>query len=217
MNEGREVGRADLEARFREIVSRCAPEAEDGRLYRIVADKYSEPHRRYHTLDHIRHCLEQLDRVQHLAVDPDAIELALWFHDVIYDPTVDDNELRSARFFDSHLGVHLSGEQAARIHRLIMATEHPSEPDDDDSRLMVDIDLSSFALPWEEFIRDTQDIQAEFAHVPEEQLIAGKLRFLGALLSRPRFYLTDYFHDRLESRARSNIEQHIRDIENRAG
>lgn len=216
MNEGRAGRPPDLEQRFRDLVSRCAPEADDGRLYRVVADNYSEPHRRYHTLDHIRHCLGQLDRARHLAADPDAIELAVWFHDVIYDPTVDDNELRSARFFDSQLGVHLPGEQAARVHRLIMATEYPSEPDDGDARLMVDIDLSSFALPWEEFMHDTHAIQAEFAHVPEEQFIAGKLKFLESMLSRPRFYLTDYFHDRLEARARSNIERHIRDLNNRA-
>lgn len=215
MNELLESHDPEMERRFRDLVSRCAPEADDGRLYRIVADRYSEPHRRYHTLDHIRHCLAQLDQVRHLADDPDAMELAIWFHDVIYDPAMDDNELRSALFFDAHLGVHLPGGRAARVHRLIMYTEHPSEPDDGDARLMVDIDLSSFGLSWEEFMRDTNAIQEELAHLPEEQFIAGKLKFLGCLLSRPRFYLTDCFHDRLEGQARSNIERHIHDIETR--
>lgn len=205
----------ELEKRFRDVVVRCAPEADDGILCRTVMAKYSEPHRRYHTLDHIRHCLAQLDRTRHLAADPDALELAVWFHDVVYDPAACDNELRSALFFDAHLGVHLPGERAARVHRLIMDTEHPSEPDDGDARLMVDIDLSSFALPWDEFMRDTNAIQEEFAHVPEEQLIAGKLKFLEALLSRPRFYLTDNFRDRLEAQARSNIERHMRDMRRR--
>jgi predicted metal-dependent HD superfamily phosphohydrolase len=52
--------------------------------------------------------------------------------------------------------------------------------------------------------------------VPEKQFYAGKLKFLDKLLSRPRFYLTDHFHDRLESPARANIERHIREVrENR--
>lgn len=213
-DEQQESARADLEKRFRDVVSRCAPEADAERLYRTVAAKYSEPHRHYHTLDHIRHCLSQLDRVRHLASDPDAIELALWFHDVVYDRSADDNELRSALLFDSLLGLHLPGERAARIHRMIMATVYPSEPEDGDERLMVDIDLSSFALPWDEFMRDTRALRAEVADVPEQRFLAGKLKFLQTMVSRPRFYLTDYFRDRLEARARANIDRHIRDVRN---
>ena len=85
-----------------------------------------------------------VDSARHLAEDPDSIELSIWFHDVVYDPEADDNELRSAELFDSLLGTNLSPERAARIHRLIRVTEHPSEPEDMDARLMVDIDLSKF-------------------------------------------------------------------------
>lgn len=214
MTEHRDVQNPELEQRFRDVVSRCAPEADADKPYATVEQQYSEPHRRYHTLDHIRYCLSQLDRVRHLASDPDAIELALWFHDIIYDPTANDNELRSARLFKSLLGGYMSDERAGRVYRLIIVTEYPSEPDDGDEKLMVDIDLSSFALPWEEFMRDTHAIRSEFAHLPEERFVAGKLKFLNAMLARSRFYLSDYFHDRLEERARSNIERHIRDIEN---
>lgn len=212
MTEAGEDRSPELGQRFRDLVSRCAPEADAGSLYATVEGRYSEPHRRYHTLDHIQYCLSQLDRVRHLAADADAIELALWFHDVIYDPTLNDNERRSADLFESLLGGYLPDHRAARVYRLIIVTEYPSEPDDGDERLMVDIDLSSFALPWEAFMRDTQAIRAEFAHVPEERFVAGKLRFLNAMLSRPRFYQSDYFHDHLEDRARSNIERYMREI-----
>lgn len=214
MNKHPGVERLELAERFQAVVSRCAPDVDGGRLYRTVAGKYSESHRHYHTLDHIQHCLSQLDKVRELAADPDAIELALWFHDIVYEPSEDDNELQSARLFESLLGEHMPRERAARIHRLIMATVYPSEPEDGDERLMVDIDLSSFALPWEEFMRDTRALRAELAHVPEERFLAGKLRFLETMVSRPRFYLTDYFYDRFESTARSNIERHIRDVRN---
>lgn len=202
----------ELETRFNDLVSRCAPDADAASLYETIADKYSEPHRRYHTLEHIQHCLSQLDEARHLADDPDAIELALWFHDLIYDPTADDNERRSAETFDSLLGALMPAERAVHVRRLIVDTEYPSEPGDRDGKLMVDIDLSSFALPWDQFMRDTEDIRSEYSHVPEKQFYAGKLKFLDKLLSRPRFYLTDHFHDRLESQARANIERHIREV-----
>lgn len=213
MNERAKTESRALESRFRNVVARCAPEADAGELYRILADKYSEPQRSYHTLEHIDHCLHQLDRARHLAEDPDGIELALWFHDAVFDPDADDNEARSAQLFDSLLGPHLPRERAVRIHRLIRDTEHPSEPDDNDARLMVDIDLSSFGLPWDEFIRDTRAILRELAHIPEPQLVAGKCRFLNELLSRPSIYLTAHFRGRLEAQARSNIERHLHDLD----
>ncbi|MEK7584456.1 MAG: hypothetical protein AAB490_04370, partial [Patescibacteria group bacterium] len=62
---------------------------------------YAEPHRAYHTLVHVRSCLDMLDDIRHHCIDPVAVEGALWFHDVIYtEPRPDDydseNEERSA-------------------------------------------------------------------------------------------------------------------------
>lgn len=202
-----------LERRFRDLVCRCAPDADAGELYRLLVDKYSERQRSYHTLRHIHHCLAQLDHARHLAEDPDGIELAIWFHDAVYDTDADDNELRSAQLFDSLLGPHLPRERAAHIHRLIRDTEHPSEPEDNDARLMVDIDLSSFGLPWEDFMRDTDAICSELSHLPEAQFVAGKCRFLNELLSRSSIYLTPHFRERLEAQARSNIERHMRELD----
>lgn len=212
MNETTVTERRELEERFRNLISRCAPEADAGGLYRILADKYSEPQRSYHTLEHIQHCLAQLDGARHLAEDPDGIELAIWFHDAVFDPEAGDNELRSAELFDSLLGPHLPRERAAHIRRLIRDTEHPNEPEDNDARLMVDIDLSSFALPWDEFMRDTSAIVSECAHISEPRRVAGKRWFLNELLTRPSIYLTAHFRERLETQARSNMERHLRDL-----
>lgn len=201
-----------LEERFRGLAARCAPDIDGEEVFRILVDRYSEPQRSYHTLAHIHHCLGQLDGARHLAADPDGIELAIWFHDAVYDPAADDNERRSAELFDSLIGLHLSRERAAHVHGLIRDTEHPNVPRDIDARLMVDIDLSSFGLPWEEFMRDTRAIREELAHVPEQRFEEGKRGFLNELLSRSSIYLTPYFRERLEARARSNIERVMGDM-----
>ena len=212
MNEAPDSEPRELESRFRSLVSRCAPGADAAELYRVVVDRYAEPRRHYHTLGHIHHCLAQFDSARHLAEDPDAMELAIWFHDIVYDVGASDNELRSAQLFDSLLGPHMPSERAQRVHRLITNTEHPIEPEDNDARLMVDIDLSSLALPWEEFMRDTDAICAECSDVPEAQLVAGKCNFFNELLSRSSIYLTAHFRERLETQARSNLERHLRDL-----
>src|SRR5262245_66185655 len=53
--------------------------------FEALAERYAEPHRYYHTSRHIAECLAEVDHVRHLARDPVAVELALWFHDAIYE------------------------------------------------------------------------------------------------------------------------------------
>ena len=69
-----------------------------------LAARYAEPHRHYHTLDHIRAVLEIVDRIGATARNPAALELAVWFHDVVYDTHAGDNEEQSAAHARSVLG-----------------------------------------------------------------------------------------------------------------
>ena len=60
--------------------------------------RWSESHRRHHTVHHLH---EMLDAIAVLAdegiqFDREAVELAAWFHDAIYELGRDDNEDRSA-------------------------------------------------------------------------------------------------------------------------
>lgn len=61
-------------------------------VYNDLVTRYSESHRAYHTLAHIQHCLDEFEQVRHLIANPDAVELALWYHDAIYDTKAKDNE-----------------------------------------------------------------------------------------------------------------------------
>jgi len=67
-------------------------------IFSNLQTRYSEPHRAYHNLEHIRDCLAQFDRARHLAVYPAELELALWLHDIIYDTHASDNEEKSAQW-----------------------------------------------------------------------------------------------------------------------
>src|SRR5215207_157618 len=58
--------------------------------------RYSEPHRKYHTLQHLAECLAHFEAVRDLAEQPAEVEMALWFHDAIYDTQRHDNEEKSA-------------------------------------------------------------------------------------------------------------------------
>ncbi len=207
--------------RFEALLKRCCFEGADpanpGRVFDEVARRYAEPHRRYHTARHIRHCLEQLDLAAGLLDERDAVEMALWFHDVVWEARAapGTNERESAELFVARLGGVLDEGFRDTVHRLVMVTVYPSEPATPDEGYMVDIDLSSFGLPWEEFRRDSQAVRDELPHLSDEEFFPKQHRFLRMLLGRERFFVTDFFAGRYERAARDNIERLLRETEAR--
>ena len=202
--------------RFESLLNRCRvgdSGAVGAALFEEVSSRYREPHRRYHTPQHIEHCLGQFDLAAGLMDDRDAVEMALWFHDVIWEPGAApaSNERRSAHFFVDRLGDALSARFRDEVYRLVMVTVYPSEPATSDEGYMVDIDLSSFGLPWEEFRRDSQAVRDEFPHLSDKVFFRGQHRFLARLLGKERFFATEFFAERYERTARSNIERLLRD------
>jgi predicted metal-dependent HD superfamily phosphohydrolase len=200
--------------RFQALWRRCMIDGardDSAAIHRRLLDGYGEPWRYYHTLEHIEHCIGWFDACRPLVDNPDALELAVWFHDVIYEPGNPDNEAESAKLYlQLSDGVHLPGTRDL-VDRLIMATLHlgSSLADGDDARYMVDIDLSSFGLPWEEFLRDSENLRREAASLDDDTYYHKAKSFHDSLLARERFYYTDFFAARLEERARENIRRYL--------
>ncbi|MCH6583732.1 MAG: hypothetical protein IH808_12115 [Proteobacteria bacterium] len=204
-----------VESRFVALWNRCFADAEGegpATIYVDLVRRYSEPHRRYHTCDHIAHCLKQFDLAADLMDNCDAVEMGLWFHDAIYEPGAADNELESAQLFEEITNDKQSLLKQS-VYDLIMVTKHPEHPKCLDEKFMVDIDLSSFALPWGVFIQDSQAVREEFSHLPDERFFAGHLKFLNSLVRRPTFFFTDFFQTRYEAIARKNIARYMKDLD----
>jgi predicted metal-dependent HD superfamily phosphohydrolase len=175
-------------------------------LYNQLVAAYSEPHRQYHTLQHLRACLAHLAAAASLAQHPAEFALALWFHDAVYDPRCADNEERSAEWaWRSMLAAGCGEEAAQRVQSLVLATRGHEASGDPDAQLLLDIDLAILGAAPARFDEYEQQIRAEYAHVAETQFRAGRAQVLSAFLGRPRIYLTAAFHDALEHRARANI------------
>lgn len=182
------------------------------RLARVTPDlvaRYGEPARHYHDLAHVRACLDLFELHRHCFADPEATELAIWFHDGIYDPTRSDNELCSADLADSLLtGLGVDPATLASVRQLILATRHDAAPSDPDARLLVDIDLSILAAPESQFDAYERAIRREYAHVPEPAFREGRARVLRAFLARDAIYLTAPFRH-LEAPARANLTRSL--------
>jgi predicted metal-dependent HD superfamily phosphohydrolase len=183
----------------------------NGGLLNQLLAAYSEPHRRYHTLQHVREGLAYFDATAMLARRPAEVELALWFHDAVYDPRRSDNEERSAQWArDSVLAADCAADVADRVAALVLATAHHTQASDDpDTQLLLDIDLSILGSAPARFEVYEQEVRAEYAHVDDAAFRAGRAALVEAFLRQPRLYATAAFHDALEARARDNLQRSL--------
>ena len=204
-------------SRFERLWRRCVaspPSPEGAEVYAQLTRLLSAPYRRYHTIEHIHACLRRLDKVAPLLKHSDAVELALWFHDAIYEMDSGTNEEESAKLFE-RLSNGAEPAFRRRVCGLILATRHFGGERDHDRRFMVDIDLAGFGASWDEFMRKGVLLRAESPKKTDAQYHSGQVSFLRRLQRRRHFFATEYFRDRYEARARANLRRLIGDLVSR--
>jgi predicted metal-dependent HD superfamily phosphohydrolase len=198
---------ADL-ARRRGIESAAAQPVLDELL-----GAYAEPHRAYHTLDHIAALLELLEVHGRDATDRDALELAILFHDIVYDPARTDNEAASAELARERLAaLGFPEATTTKVARYILATQHGTSTEaaaDTDLALLLDLDLSVLAAEPEAYLAYAQAIRREYAQYQDEVYRPGRRRVLKGFLARERIYLTDRLRALWEAPARANLAGEI--------
>lgn len=172
-----------------------------------LVQRYAEFGRHYHCWSHLTRCLREFDRVAGRMESPDAVELALWFHDAVYVPGDANNELHSADLFSRWSNSRFPPALVKKICELILITRHRYPPQTGDESYVVDIDLSSFGLDWPDFLQDSMNVRKEQSHVQDAVYHQNHAKFLNMLLSRPRIFHTNFFQERYEEPARRNIER----------
>lgn len=176
-------------------------------IYQDLLQHYEMPYRHYHNLSHLNHCMQEFCQVEDLIPDPASVEMALWFHDVIYIPGNFDNEEKSVSFFLSQIGGALSPSFAKKVTRLILSTTHKELSKDEDERFITDIDLSSLGLSWENFKKDSQNLREERKDMADTVYYKANTKFLKHLLGRGRIFQTAFFYQRYEQIAIQNINR----------
>ncbi|WP_345386387.1 hypothetical protein [Nonomuraea salmonea] len=85
--------------------------------------RWSEPHRRYHTRDHLAAVLAAIDLLPGEAGDEAAVRLAAWFHDAVYDGRPGWDEERSAQLAQSRLPrCGVPARRVSEVARLVRLT-----------------------------------------------------------------------------------------------
>lgn len=188
------------------------------RLYEDVLSRYSEPHRHYHTTQHLTECFEKVQAIISLAEHPAEVKVGLWFHDAIYDTRRHDNEQQSAdwaREAARELGAN--AESAQRIYDLIMFTRHAAAPVGIDAQVLVDADLSILGAPPARFQEYEAQVRSEYAWVPDTTFRSGRANILKELLARPHLFCTMQFREQYEALARRNLRDSLAALEGGVG
>jgi predicted metal-dependent HD superfamily phosphohydrolase len=187
-----------------------------------VLARYSEPHRRYHTAEHLA---EVLQTVRSLAdpTDPGAsfhldspddyvaVVLAAWFHDAVYDPRSATNEDDSARLASDRLGA--AGLDAAlvdEVARLVRLTAgHTVAPGDDNGALLVDADLAILGARPARYDRYAADVRDEYGFVDDDAFRSGRRQVLETFLGLGSIYHCELMVVRCDENARRNLRREL--------
>ncbi len=180
----------------------------------VLADlvsRYSEPHRHYHTVDHLHALFSNLGAHQGLASDPVAITAAICYHDAIYDTRRNDNELRSAELAHAELEkIGWTAPKLGKVTAMILATQHHNLPvPDADTLLFLDLDLSILGASEQAYDSYRAAIQREFKWVPDVVYEQGRSQVLKNFLLRDTIFKTPALTELWEASARANLAREL--------
>jgi predicted metal-dependent HD superfamily phosphohydrolase len=146
-----------------------------------------------------------------LAQNPIAVELAIWFHDAVYDSRASDNEEHSAEVARTQIEQRTGKPALANsVANLVMATKNHDPSLHPDAPLLVDVDLSILGKPADRFQEYERDIRKEYAWVDPAIFSARRAEILEQFLARPRIFSTKPFSGKYENAARENLQNSIR-------
>jgi predicted metal-dependent HD superfamily phosphohydrolase len=175
---------------------------------------YAAPHRGYHDTRHLAEVLDRLDdllaRPEAAGVDRDAVVLAAWFHDAVYDGGADDEE-RSAALAESALAAcGVPGGLVDEVARLVRLTrDHRPGPEDLAGQVLSDADLAILAADRQRYDEYVRDVREEYAHLDDETFRTGRAAVLRALLDKPTLFHTSHARGSWEATARANVEHEL--------
>lgn len=174
---------------------------------------YSNNNRFYHNLLHIQDVLNIASLLEPLANKFVAIQMAVWFHDIIYDPKAKDNEEKSAEYaFVSLSNLNVPSSVINYVYSMILDTRNHADPSTIDSQILLDSDLSILGSDQSKYKVYARAIRQEYSWVSDAEYRIGRKRVLKSFLQRDRIYFSDKAFQMLEMKARENMNAEISNL-----
>ena len=185
-------------------------------VFDLLVAAYSAPDRYYHNLEHLNEMFRVAGRLVTITDDPTPVQLAIWFHDAVYDSRAKDNETRSAELVATLLGpIGVPKSEIDRVAQLVQGTAHLTDarqPGDRELAILLDADLAILGAAEDRYRRYAADIRKEYSWVPDAEYQAGRAKVLELFLARPRIYWNELMYQEGEERARANLQAELRQL-----
>jgi len=186
------------------IISKCFDEI-------ILA--HEDEGRYYHNLEHLNDLFTELEQASHLIDDFNLVNIAVFYHDIIYNPTANNNEEKSAEFSSNHLKLMGASEQLIKsVHEAIIRTKKHSESENNNINLFTDADLSILATKPEDYKNYSQKIRYEYITYPSYLFDKGRIQALKQLMDTGRIFKTEYFYKLYEKQALDNLQDELKSL-----
>lgn len=176
-------------------------------FFRAIVSAYTHSGRHYHTLHHLCDLFAVLEPYRHLLENPLAVDLAVFYHDIIYSTYRKDNEERSADYAQQQLALlGCSPDLISLVIELIRATKRhqPLHPTND-FYYFLDADLAILGAQPDTYKQYTKDIRQEYNLVPNWLYKQGRAKVLRIFVERQRIFYTNDMHQRFDAMARKNM------------
>ena len=192
--------------RFAGILNSFGTPIESQQIFKTLLESYSKPNRYYHNFNHIISCLNQFDRVKNSIQNVIEVELALWFHDIVYNTKSNTNETDSANLAKNIFSqTAIPANAINKITRLILATQHIENSKDNDEQLIIDIDLSILGAGESIFNQYEANIRKEYHWVSTIEYCTQRTKILNKFMQKKQIFQSIYFNNKFEEQARINI------------
>ncbi|XP_061173310.1 uncharacterized protein LOC133182476 [Saccostrea echinata] len=179
-----------------------------------IEQKYSESQRHYHTLSHLEEMFQHFDQYHEKLDKPELVSLAIYFHDIIYDPKASDNEERSADVFTQFVkesSANLKEDERDKVRHWILLTKSHSvqERAEADLQYFLDMDMAVLGRTPEDYRKYAAQIRDEYSHYPDQDYRKGRSAVLKGFSQRQRIYASDEFHKLYHDIAVQNMTAEI--------
>ena len=177
-------------------------------LWNEIEKHYSSKIRHYHNLSHVSSMLNLVEEFKATITNYDAFLFAIWYHDIIYKPTKNNNEEKSALFAKKRLEIlNIDEETSKTVTKLIISTKNHKVilTDNVDNSYLLDIDLSILGTNWKTYQEYLNNIRKEYAIYPDFMYKKGRKKVLKHFLKRKTLYFTELYQTKFEKQARENL------------
>lgn len=178
-------------------------------LWLEIETYYTSKKRHYHTLSHLENLFQELLSIQEKFENWETVQFSIFYHDMIYNASRNDNEEKSAILAIERLKeIGISEAEILKCHHQILMTKS-HEISDSDTNYFTDADLSILGKSWETYEEYFKQIRKEYRIYPDFMYNRGRKKALKHFLEMERIFKTDYFFEKYEKQARQNLKNEL--------